>query len=121
MMKWRKWLKLAWYKLRGKHTMIIPVKNQEDIEPILNFFNIPDEILTRVMKMTDPSYGRLITFEFDLSDPDGNETFECIKKLCNLKYGDIKMKIGDHYLTFECQTSDEADEIRKIWKESVKE
>ena len=110
----RRW-KLFWYKIRGY--TIIQVPREEDIETITTFFGIPDEKIHKVIKLSDTNYGRLVTFEFDLSDPDGKKAFDCIKKLSTSGSDKDSLVLGENYVTFHCKDFEEAEALRAPWKQ----
>lgn len=109
------WLKRAWYMIRGYS--IIRVENEEQIETIQTFFGIPGDVIPKVITLGEPSYGRLATFSFDKSTPDGIKAYECIKELSKVNNSETKITMGEDYITFEFTSFEDAEDFREPWKQ----
>lgn len=113
-MKLLETIKILWYSWR--HRNVIYVKTQEEADAINGYLALPDDVILNNIKLIEPSYGRLVTFEFDTSSPEGKQIFEYIKVVAQLNaksYADLK--VGDNYVTFDFVRSEDAEELRAPW------
>ncbi len=92
----------------------IYVKTQEQADAINGFFDMADDVFMKIVKLSEPSYGRVVTFEFDMSNPESQKMIGYLKTISEFNgngYADIK--VGEHYVTLEFQTFEDAEALRQ--------
>ena len=114
-MKFLNWLYNLFKRKRGEQTAVY-VKTQEQADAINGFFSIPDDIFMKIAKLTDPSYGRLVTFEFDTSIPEGQKALEYLEVISQFNgNGFADIRVGSNYATMEFKTFEDAEAMRVPW------
>lgn len=95
---------------------ILYVNTQEQADAINGIMGMEGETLLKVSKIAEPSYGRLVTFEYDLSTPEGIMAFEWMKVISQFNgnnYADLR--IGENTITFDFANYQDAEELRDTW------
>ena len=113
------------FKRRKLPKTAIYVETQEQADAINGLFHMTSESFMKNVKITDPSYGRILTLEFDLSNPEGEKAFNCIKVASEFNgNGYMDIRTGDNYATLEFSSFEDAEEVRKpfvLYQELQKE
>lgn len=102
------------------------VRTQEQADAINGFFHVLDEnAFAEAAKIADPSYGRIVTLEFDISDPESKRILDYLKVISQFNgNGFADIKTGEYYATLEFATFEDAEVLRKsfiMYQENKKE